>query len=81
MDSKLTLKLNTKVIERAKKFASTKNLSLSRLIEKYLDSLTKESENELEISPFVKSISNGTKIPLDVDAKQLYKEHLTEKYN
>ena len=32
MDSKLTLKLNESVIERAKIYASNKRLSLSRLI-------------------------------------------------
>ena len=40
MDSKLTLKLNESVIERAKQYASSKRLSLSRLIENYLNSLT-----------------------------------------
>lgn len=40
MDSKLTLKLNENIIERAKKYASIKQISLSRLIETYLDSLT-----------------------------------------
>ena len=56
MDTKLTLKLNDSVIERAKKYASNKNLSLSRLIENYLDLLTSEKKNEFEISPFVRSI-------------------------
>ena len=73
MDSKLTLKLDENVIERAKKYASNKRLSLSRLIENYLDSLTQEKEDEFEISPFVKSISSGKSIPADFDHK---KEHL-----
>lgn len=42
-------------------------MSLSRLIKNYLDFLTKEQENDFEISPFVKSI------PTDVD-------YLDEKY-
>jgi len=33
MDSKLTLKLNQQVIEKAKEYASSKKMSLSRLIE------------------------------------------------
>ncbi|MGC1631597.1 MAG: DUF6364 family protein, partial [Gelidibacter sp.] len=40
MDTKLTLKLNQKVIEKAKKYASKKNISLSRIVEAYLQSLT-----------------------------------------
>ena len=42
MDTKLTLKLNQEIIERAKLYASDKKLSLSRLIEHYLNALTAE---------------------------------------
>lgn len=82
MDSKLTLKLDENIIERAKKYASAKKLSLSKLIESYLNSLTKEGEeeNDFEISPFVRSISSGASIPADIDYKKEYAEHLDEKY-
>ena len=83
MDSKLTLKLNERVIERAKKYASTKKLSLSRLIENYLDSITQEQSDDFEISPFVKSISSGKSIPADVDwknSREDYIEYLDKKY-
>ncbi len=74
MDSKLTLKLNESVIKRAKKYASHKNTSLSRLIENYLDSLTTEQTDDFEISPFVKSISSGKSIPADFDEKKWHEE-------
>lgn len=81
MDAKLTLKLNKAVIEKAKKYASNKKMSLSRIIEAYLQSLTSETENsEFEISPFVKSIATGVEIPADLDCKKEYSDHLTEKY-
>ena len=83
MDSKLTLKLNEKVIDRAKKYASTKKLSLSRLIENYLDSITQEKSDDFEISPFVKSISSGKSIPSE-DWKTLredYVEYLDKKHH
>lgn len=82
MNTKLTLKLNQEIIEKAKLYASNKKLSLSRLIENYLSSLTNEvkKENEIEISPFVKSLSTGIKIPADLDYKEAYSKHLTEKY-
>jgi type I site-specific restriction endonuclease len=58
MDTKLTLKLNQQIIEKAKEYASDKKLSLSRIVEAYLQSLTSEnSETDFEISPFVKSIA------------------------
>lgn len=83
MDTKLTLKLNDSVIERAKKYASNKNLSLSRLIENYLDLLTSEKKDEFEISPFVRSISTGKSIPATYDykkAKEEYIDFLDKKY-
>lgn len=76
MDSKLTLKLNENVIERAKEYASKKKLSLSRLIENYLDSLTREQNDEFEISPFVKSISTGKSIPDNAEYKELREKHI-----
>ena len=69
MDAKLTLKLKESVIERAKRYASDRKTSLSRLIENYLDSLTSDSTADFEISPFVKSIATGKSVPLDVEKK------------
>lgn len=81
MDTKLTLKLNQRVIEKAKKYASDRKMSLSRIIEAYLQSLTSENESsEFEISPFVKSISTGVEIPTNLDYKKEYSDYLVEKY-
>jgi hypothetical protein len=83
MDAKLTLKLDQEIIEKAKKYASGRKLSLSRLIESYLGSITadkKNDDNEIEISPFIKSLQTGVKIPADLDYKKEYQRYLTEKY-
>lgn len=83
MDSKLTLKLDENVIERAKKYAAEKKLSLSRLIENYLDALTNDELNNLEISPFVKSIATGKQLHTEVDKDRLkddYIDYLDRKY-
>ena len=81
MDAKLTLKLNQQIIEKAKEYAADKKLSLSRIIEAYLQSLTAEkNENDFEISPFVKSISTGVSIPADLDYKKEYADFKMEKY-
>lgn len=81
MDKKLTLKLEQKVIEKAKKYASDKQISLSRMIESYLKSLfTENKTSDFEISPFIKSISTGVNIPLDIDYKNDYSNHLINKY-
>ncbi|AUS05300.1 DUF6364 family protein [Pseudotamlana carrageenivorans] len=81
MDTKLTLKLNQDIIEKAKTYASSKKMSLSRIVEAYLQVLTSETEDtNFEISPFVKSIATGTEIPADVDYKKEYSDFLIEKY-
>ncbi|RVU23497.1 hypothetical protein EOJ36_10485 [Sandaracinomonas limnophila] len=77
MDTKLTLKLDEGVIERAKKYASEKQISLSKLIENYLNTITFEDKlNDFEISPFVKSISNGKSISDNRDWKEMRKDYL-----
>lgn len=85
MDTKLTLKLDKVVIERAKEYAATHKRSLSRIIESYLQSLTIEEDSknnklEIKISPFVKSMASGVHIPADLDYKKEYSDFLTEKY-
>jgi len=85
MDTKLTLKLDRIVIERAKEYAISHNRSLSRIIESYLQSLTikedsKNCKTDIQISPFVKSMSSGVQIPADLDYKNDYSNYLTEKY-
>ncbi len=63
MDTKLTLKLDKDVIDRAKEYAASNKRSLSRIVEAYLRSLTNEDKSqdkdEIQISPFVKSMSSG----------------------
>lgn len=83
MDSKLTLKLDKSVIERAKEYAKKNQVSLSRLIENYLASLTqkdKTNKKEIEISPFVKSIATGVSLPDDFNYKEEIADYLLEKY-
>ena len=84
MDTKLTLKLDKFVIEQAKEYASSHKRSLSRIIESYLRSLINrdknDDESDLEISPFVKSMSTGVNIPSDLDYKSEILNHLIEKH-
>lgn len=80
MDKKLTLSLNGTIIENAKIYAKLNNISLSKLIESYLSTLTESSRKEAEITPLVKSLSGVIEIPLDFDEKADYSEYLIEKY-
>ena len=82
MDTKLTLRLNKDVIEKAKEYASSHKISLSKMVESYLDSITKEKlENEkITITPFVKSLNGVIESPADFDYKKAYRDYLEEKY-
>ena len=55
MESKLTLTLQKKTIEKGKAYARKKRTSLSKLVEKYIDQIVKEPGEE-EISPLIKSL-------------------------
>ena len=81
MDTKLTLKLDQEVIKKAKHYAAEKKISLSRMIENYLNSLTSDKTNDdIQISPFVKSLSSGIEIPADYDYKKDRADYLDQKY-
>ena len=80
MNSKLTLKLNHSVIARAKKYAKEHKTSLSRIIESYLDSVTREENSGIVITPLVKSLSGVIELPADYDYRKEYTNHLDRKY-
>ena len=81
MDTKLTLKLNEDIIEKAKEYAKSKKTSLSDLIENYLQKLTSDKKSKKTITPLVKSLSGIISLPEDYDDKKDYTEYLTNKYN
>ncbi len=77
----MVLTLDKKIIEKAKKIVSAKNISISQMVEKYLENLEAETYKKgIEISPFVKSITFGSNIPHDLD-KEEYSRYLLEKYS
>lgn len=85
MNTKLTLKLNAEVIQQAKNYAASQHRSLSGIVEAYLKSLIDQTDpekdaNEVIISPYVKSMATGVKIPADLDTKTVYANHLMEKH-
>ena len=84
MDTKLTLKFDKLVIDKAKDYAAAHKRSLSRIVESYLRSLIYQDEsedrNDMKISSFVKSMSTGISIPPDFDYKKEYSNYLSEKY-
>ncbi len=81
MNTKLTLNLNAEIIQKAKTYAKSHQVSLSKLVENYLNSLISDKRNdEDQISDFVKTTSTKTKLPSDFDAKKERLTHLEKKY-
>lgn len=86
MSTKLTLSISDKnLIEEAKQYAKEQDLSLSRIIEDYLKSLTSRrkvgNSKNLTISPIVESlvgiIKTGEK---EIDFKKERLDRLEKKY-
>lgn len=80
MDTKLTLKLEQSVIEKAKDYAKRQKTSLSRLIENYLLNVTDEENAQEKITPLVRSLSGIIDLPDDYDHKKDYADYLAKKY-
>jgi hypothetical protein len=80
MDNKLTLNLDTTIVEKANEYAKSKNISLSKLVESYLKSLSKKESDSLEITPLVESLSGVISIDEEMDIKDARAEYLIEKY-
>jgi len=65
MDAKLTLSFNQDIINKAKAFADTNNISLSRLIEHLLSKVVDKPYQSLEdfpISEWVSMVADGEAI-------------------
>lgn len=80
MDSKLTLKLKVSVIEQAKQYAKENNISLSRMVENYLQAITERDNKEVIISPLVESLTGVIQFD-ENDYRKDYTDFLSKKYS
>lgn len=79
MNTKLTLNINQHVVEEAKTYAKENHVSLSKLIENYLHSLTKKNKGKSKTTPLVESLTGVIKLN-DKDHKTAYSNYLKDKY-
>jgi hypothetical protein len=79
MNVKLTLKLDKNIVEKAKEYASLRNLSLSKLVEEYFQKLTTEEEFKQNLSPKVRKLSGILK-QKDINYKSEVENSLRRKY-
>ena len=83
MSTKLTLTIEKSVIEEAKKYAKSQGRSLSKLIEEYLKSVSREDQKveELQLSPITKSLYGSVKLDSDeIDYKEILKDEILKKH-
>lgn len=80
MNTKLTLNIDDHIIEEAKLYAKNNGLSLSKLIENHLRSLTKKNPDKSPVSPLVESLT-GVISSKTEDYKREYADYLSKKYS
>ncbi|SKB57808.1 hypothetical protein SAMN05660477_00001, partial [Soonwooa buanensis] len=81
MNTKLTLNLNKSIIESAKDYAKDNKVSLSKLIENYLNSLITKEKRKIEISPLVESLTGVIPTQSEQNSEDDYYEYLSKKYS
>jgi hypothetical protein len=80
MNVKLTLKMDSDIIEQAKTLALSQHTSLSRLVENYFRMLTAKRKEPEEVTPLVRELSGIISLDNDRNVKDEYADYLTEKY-
>ncbi len=79
MQTKLTLRLDERLIRRAKTYARKSGKSVSQIVGEYFLLLVgKELESKESLPPTVRALKGAMKGP-DVD-RDTYRRHLEEKY-
>lgn len=82
MSQKLTLTIEGKTIESAKKYAQKRGVSLSALIEEYLKMMVRHEKkpDKPELSDKVKRLLGSVKLPKNFEYKTELKKSLSRKY-
>jgi hypothetical protein len=80
MNTKLTLNLNKALLKVQKITQKTIKISLSKLIENYLNSLITKEKKEIEISPLVE-FNRCNSAQSDKSSDDDYYEYLSKKYS
>lgn len=81
MNAKLTLSLKRQIIDSAKDYAKSRKVSLSQLIENYLNTLIKKEEKNIRVSPLVESLTGIITPDEDNEYREDYYDYLNEKYS
>ncbi len=82
METKLTLRLNKEVVEKAKKYAQQNKTSLSRMVENFFKQIQKTEKSEYDTSQNIRSLKGILKDNRsDEDIKREYYENRVKKHS
>ncbi len=80
MQAKLTLSLDSDVIEQAKVFSRKQHKSLSKVVENYLRLVTRKDTAQEEISPVVSRLMGVASMQVDDRGREEISAYLEEKH-
>lgn len=80
METKLTLRMDDKLIARAKKYAQKHGTSLSKLVADYFKIIAGEKKHEVDRSTILSEITGVLQKSQQKDWKDSYGKHLERKY-
>ena len=82
MDTKLTLSMKKKTIEKAKQYAKSHQTSISHLVEQYLETIATNERVELAgLGPLTRKLIVGSGFSSQLSTKELMRTALSEKYS
>lgn len=86
MKTKLTLNVDDKIVERAKRVSARRKVSLSSVVEEYLDRFSKRDSDKKDGEPTKPSLLERIRKythPIEISDEEIEKlkeEHMREKY-
>lgn len=80
MQAKLTLSIDSDIIEQAKEYSRLRHKSLSRVVENYLKLVTRKETSTEEISPIVASLMGVVTLDVKDRGREEITAYLEEKY-
>jgi hypothetical protein len=80
MQTKLTLSIESAVIEQAKEYARQQHRSLSNMVENYLKLVVRKQSQTEEISPIVASLMGVVTMDVTDRGREEITAYLEEKY-
>ncbi|UFP93556.1 DUF6364 family protein [Gloeobacter morelensis] len=85
MQAKLTLRLDKRLIDKAKRWAASRQISVSEAVEQFFAQIPDpDAPRQPELSPWIKSLSGlldeGQPAPSDTQLREEYLDYLEHKH-